>query len=263
MASTKRVHLQVESSQVIASGISDPGCVRPENEDSIWLDKAGNFVLLADGMGGHERGAEASSTSINVIRPYLNSAGMFADVEEITGGSGVPPEIVCVWSVVDEAVDKATGVLFERNQELQLQRFMGTTIVGLVMVQGDYVLWFHVGDSRLYLWRQSTLKRLTVDHSAHSEWVSNGRSGEEPGKNVITRAIGPHAAVVADIGWDERQKDDIFVLCSDGLSDMISEEEIEHILRDGTDVDHIAIRLIDAANDAGGKDNVSVIVCKT
>ena len=262
MEAKGRVHLQVQSEHLVASGVSDPGRLRAENEDSIWLDEKGHFVLLCDGMGGHERGAEASSTAIEVIRKFLAPDVLSEELQDITGVDGVPSEIACLFSLVDEAVDKAATVLYERNQELDLERYMGTTVVGLVMVESEYVLWFHVGDSRLYLWRDSTLKRLTEDHSAYAEWVNDGKHGSQPGKNVITRAIGPTANVVADIGWDQRQKDDTFVICSDGLSDMLSDEEIEGVIKAESDIDEAAKQLISLANEAGGKDNTSVVICK-
>ena len=134
--------------------------------------------------------------------------------------------------------------------------------MGLVLVQDSHVLWFHIGDSRLYRWRDSTLKCLTADHSLYAEWVRAGRLGEEPGKNIITRVIGGSPGVDADIEWDKRQKDDIYILCSDGLTDMITEEQNQEILNDGNDVNNTAKRLVDAALAAGGKDNTSVVVCK-
>jgi protein phosphatase len=262
MNSNQPIHQKVESSHLVASGISDIGLMRPENEDSIWLDKGGHFLLLCDGMGGHERGAEASQTAIKVISEYLNPEVIDDELQDITGVDGVPSEIACLFSLVDEAIDKASSVLYERNQELNLERYMGTTVVGLVLVEGEYVLWFHVGDSRLYRWRDSALKRLTEDHSAHAEWESNGRIGQEPGKNVITRAIGPNAAVIADIEWDKWRKDDTYLLCSDGLTDLVTDDQITHILKNEKDVDVITKRLVEAANDAGGKDNTSVVVCR-
>jgi len=262
MQTSGRIYRQVQSSQMIAIGISDPGRMRSHNEDAIWLDEKGHFVLVCDGMGGHERGAEASAIAINVMRDFLDPVLMKQELQDITGVDGVPSEIACLFSLIDEAVEKAATVLYERNQALDIQRYMGTTVVGLVMVEEEYALWFHVGDSRLYLWRDAVLKRLTEDHSAYAEWVNDGKHGTEPGKNVITRAIGPTANVVADIGWDKRQKEDLFILCSDGLTDMITDEQIEEIIRSESDVTGIAEGLVDAANDAGGKDNTSVVVCK-
>ena len=262
MEEQEHIHLKVQSPKVVASGISHPGMLRSENQDYIHLDAGGNFVLLADGMGGHERGAEASRTTLEVVQEYFHPEVVRAELQNITQGSGIPGEIVCLISLVDEAVSKANSVLYQRNQEAKLKRFMGTTVVGLVFAEDRNLLWFHVGDSRLYLWRDSSLKCLTSDHSAYAEWIRKGKVGAEPGKNIVTRAIGPNPAVSPEAFWDTCQKDDIYILCSDGLTDMLGDEEISKILETESDVDKIAAQLIDAANEAGGKDNTSVVVCK-
>ncbi len=262
MNSEPRVHLQIKSSTIEATGISDAGCIRPENEDTIFLDKDGQFVLLADGMGGHERGEEASQTALEIIKEFLGPDTISEQLQDITDGSGIPVEIACLLSLVDSAVSKANSVLYERNQKEGIKRFMGTTVVGLVPVIEDYVLWFHVGDSRIYRWRDSVLSCITEDHSAYFEWIKKGRVGEKPPTNVITRAIGPKPAVGPDVKWDKRQTGDIYILCSDGLTDMISEDHMTTILTDEINVDTIATRMIESAKDAGGKDNVSVVVCR-
>ena len=262
MKSNDREHLSVKSKQMVACGISDPGRERPENEDAIFLDSEGKFFLLADGMGGHERGAEASRMAVDIIQKYFDPEVMAAELQDITDGGGMPPEISCILSLVDAAVIQANKEIFERNQQAGLQRFMGTTVVGLVLVDSGYVLWFHVGDSRLYRWRDVHLECLTTDHSAYKEWERKGRQGDPPKTNIITRAIGPNPAVAESTGWDKYQKDDIYFLCSDGLTDMIRENQIAEILQVESDVDTIAQRLIDAANEAGGRDNVSTVVCK-
>lgn len=262
MKSDERIHLQVKAPHIIGTGISDPGLMRSENEDSVYLDKDGHFMLLADGMGGHERGAEASQTALDVIQEFLQPEAMTERLRDITAVDGIPTVIVSLFSLVDEAVNKANSVLYERNKKLGLERYMGTTVVGLVPVEEGNMLWFHIGDSRIYLWRDSTLKCLTTDHSAHEEWVNNDRKGIEPEKNIITRAIGPKEGVVSDVNWDRRQQDDTYILCSDGLTDMITDEQIVQILGTEEDVDDVANRLIDAAIDAGGKDNTSVVVCR-
>lgn len=264
MKRNERVSLKVNASHLSISGISDPGCLRTENEDTIFLDESGHFMLLADGMGGHERGAEASETAINVIREFLNPEVLMEELMDITDAEGIPTEVICLTSLVEDAIQKANSVIYKRNQEAGLQRYMGTTLVGLVPVQGDgnYMLWFHVGDSRLYRWRDSRLERLTVDHSAYLEWERNGQHGKEPPKNIITRAVGPHEMVMADIGYDKWQKNDIYILCSDGLTDMISEDTVSKLINTEKSVDTISTRLVDAANEAGGKDNVSAVVCK-
>jgi len=262
MMPSKTKHLNINTPYFKAIGISDLGRERSENEDSIYLDEAGHFVLLADGMGGHERGAEASDTAIKIVQEFLQPEALAEQLMDITDVEGVSSEIVCLSTLVGDAVDTANSVIYERNQEAQLERYMGTTIVGLVPINREYVLWFHVGDSRVYLWRDSILKSLTADHSAHAEWLRDGQTGTEPKKNIITRAVGPHPATSPDIGWDKWQEGDIYILCSDGLTDMLTEDEISQVLNPHDEVDEIARRLIDAANEAGGRDNVSVVVCK-
>lgn len=262
MQKTERVNISVKTGLMAACGISDRGLERPENEDAIYVDTNGKFVLLADGMGGHERGAEASRMAVDIIQKYFDPDVLAAELQDITDGGGMPPEISSLLSLVDSAVVQANKDIYERNQQAGLQRFMGTTVVGLVLIEGGYALWFHVGDSRLYRWRDGTLQCLTTDHSAYMEWVRKGKQGAAPKSNVITRAIGPNPAVSESTGWDTVETGDIYFLCSDGLNDMISEYQITEILKQGGDVDGLAARLIDAALKAGGKDNVSTIVCQ-
>ena len=122
MKSDQRIYLKVKASHIVACGISDPGRLRDDNEDSIFIDEDGHFLLLADGMGGHERGGEASDTAIKVIKEYINPEVMQAELKNITDGSGVPSEIACFLSLVDMAVNKANSIIYERNQEAGLDR---------------------------------------------------------------------------------------------------------------------------------------------
>jgi serine/threonine protein phosphatase PrpC len=257
-----RIHQQVKAANIRVSGVSDVGRIRTENQDAIYLDKEGHFVLLADGMGGHERGAEASQTIIEILKEFLQPEKILSELKDITNVEGAPAEIICLFSLVDKGVNKANSVLFERNRKAGLERYMGATLVGMVPVSKEHVLWFHVGDSRLYRWRDSALRLLTRDHSAFNEWVREGRSGTEPTKNIVTRAVGPKEGVVTDIEWEKCQEKDIYILCSDGLHDMLSDEEIAGILKGNDNIDKIAVSLVDAAIDAGGKDNTSVVVLR-
>ncbi|MFC1535128.1 PP2C family protein-serine/threonine phosphatase [Thermodesulfobacteriota bacterium] len=262
MKTDSSINYKVDTSHIVAEGISDVGCLRPHNEDSIWLDNSGLVLLLADGMGGHERGEEASQTAIRVFRELLTPDVIKREVGDITAATDVPPEIASLYTLIFRAVGKTANFLFERNMELKLERYMGTTVVGLVLVESEHMLWFHIGDSRLYRWRDHTLKCITTDHSAYEEWASAGRIGVEPGRHIITRVIGINPGVEADIEWDKRRKDDIYILCSDGLNDMITDEQIADVIKAENNVSDIANCLVNAALAAGGKDNVSVIVCK-
>lgn len=262
MNSNERIHLRVKGEKLTASGISDPGLVRSENQDSICLDEDGNFLLLADGMGGHERGADASKMALEVMKKYLQPELISAELQDITNVEDVPSRVICLFSLVDKGINKANSSIFELNEKEGLERYMGSTIVGFIPVEDDAVMWFHVGDSRLYRWRDSTLECLTDDHSAYAEWIRKGKSGPAPAKNIVTRAVGPREGVVPDIKWDRYIDNDVYILCSDGLTDMVTEEKIIDTLKSLHDVDEIAVQLVDFAMAAGGKDNTSVVVCK-
>jgi len=262
MNNKQRVSIKIETAEMSACGISDRGRERFENEDAILLEESGFFMLLADGMGGHERGAEASATVIEIIHEYLRPELLLDEIANITETEGIPTDLICLSSLVEEAIRKANSVLYERNQKGGYRRFMGTTVAGLVPAKDDYMLWFHVGDSRVYRCRNSVLKRLTVDHSAHMEWERSGRNGIEPSKHIITRAVGPKRIAIVDIGWEKRLKEDLYLMCSDGLTDMLSDEKILQVMTMGDDVNEVAAELVDAANDAGGRDNISVVVCR-
>lgn len=262
MNPTGQIRQQVNGGKFVASGVSDAGRIRRENQDAILMDKDGHFLLLADGMGGHERGEVASFTSLQVVQEYLQQEKVLSEINEITRVEGVPAKVICFLSLVDKGINKANSVLYEINKKEGLDRYMGSTIVGLIWVEEDHIVWFHVGDSRLYRLRDSELKCLTLDHSAYTTWVRNGKEGQEPGKNIVTRAVGPREGVIPDIKFGKCMKDDIYLLCSDGLNDMITDEQITGFLSSKEDVKNIAKQLIEAANNAGGVDNISVIVSR-
>lgn len=182
MEPNERVRLIVKSEFMVACGLSDRGLKRSENEDAVFLDPGGKFVILADGMGGHERGAEASRSAIEIIQKFFDPQIVADELLNITPGGELPPEISSLLSLADEAINEANSTIYRRNQEADLKRFMGTTVVGLIFVDGGYMLWFHVGDSRLYRWRENTLQCLTTDHSAYLDWVKKGRQGVKPKK---------------------------------------------------------------------------------
>ena len=262
MHETKRVHFQVEDEQLTATGISDIGLLRNENQDAIYLDKNGHFVLLADGMGGHERGAEASQTIITVLQDFFQPEIIEREILDITAVEGIPAEVSSIFSLIEKGIRKSNSVVYEKNRAEGVDKYMGSTLVGAVFTKDLCVAWFHVGDSRLYRWRDSTLTQLTEDHSAYREWLNKGCSGNEPGRNFITRAIGPREGVLPDINWEKGREGDIYILCSDGLHDMIGDDEISDIIGNSESVNNITNNLLDAALDAGGYDNISIITCE-
>ena len=258
----RRTHLQIDTSDIIVTGISDVGCVRDINEDAIWVNDTGKILLLADGMGGHDRGADASRIALETLGELLLPEKINVQLADITIPEGFSLVVAPVYTVIHRAVKEAAAVMAERNYELNLSKYMGTTIAGFVFAEKNYLFWFHVGDSRAYRLRNGTLSCLTVDHSLYAEWEKAGSPGAAPGRHLVTRVLGNNPDVEADINWGERKKGDIYLLCSDGLNDMLTDNEIEKILKRDKDIPGIAELLVNEALSAGGRDNVSVILCK-
>ncbi|MBF0203219.1 MAG: serine/threonine-protein phosphatase [Desulfamplus sp.] len=259
----ENLKLRVTSSLSISCGESDVGIVRQTNEDSIFLDNNGRFMLLADGMGGQEKGAEASTTAIKIIQNALDEEVIHKTLQDITISCNLPFEVGCMWSVIKDAVQEANFFLFEQNRQLDLARYMGTTIVGFYLTNSGYIIWFHVGDSRLYKYKSSLIERLTTDHSLYEEWVKADRLGIEPKKNILTRALGVEHFVKIEMNYGIYQPNDIYLLCSDGLSNILSDEAIQKIIQKEDDFYEIPSRIVSSAKKSGSRDNISVIVCKT
>lgn len=257
-----RVHIKINSEHLDAAGVSDTGLYRDENQDTILIDGEGRFALLADGMGGHDRGKEASRTIINILNEFFQPEKIESELKDITAVEGVPAEVNGLFALIDRGIRKSNSTVYKKNIEEGIERFMGATLVGLIFSSDYYVTWFHVGDSRLYRFRDNTLTLLTIDHSAHMEWVNHGSIGEEPTKNIVTRAIGPREGVIPEIRWERGKQGDIYMLCSDGLSDMVPDNDISNIITSASSVNGIAVNLLNAALDAGGFDNISIVVCK-
>jgi protein phosphatase len=258
----ERTVLQTDTPDVIVTGISDVGCLRATNEDHIWIHDTGKVLLLADGMGGHERGSDASRIALETLSDLLLPEKIYNQQDDVTIPEGVSAEVAPVYTVIHRAVKKAAAVMVERNSEWNLAKYMGTTIVGFIFIKNSHICWFHVGDSRVYRLREGRLKCLTIDHSLYAEWEKAGSPGEAPAKHLVTRVLGNNPEVEADINWGERKAGDVYLLCSDGLNDMISDTEIEEILNKNKSIPDTADMLVNEALSAGGRDNVSVILCK-
>lgn len=257
-----RTHLQVDNPDILVKGISHVGCLREVNEDCIWIHDSGKILLLADGMGGHDRGADASRIALEVLSDLLLPEKINSQFNDVTIPEGISSEVVPVCAAIHRAVKEAASVMVEKNRELNLSKYMGTTIVGLLFTDNKYVFWFHIGDSRVYRLRKGRLECLIVDHSLYAEWEKAGSPGEAPAKNLITRVLGNNLEVEADINWGEWKKGDIYLLCSDGLNDMVPDSDIEKILKRKKSIPDKAEVLVSEALSAGGRDNVSIILSK-
>jgi len=239
-------------------GLTDRGMVRPENEDCIATRPEIGLAVLADGMGGHQAGEVASAMAVDVVTRHY---------EELLASGQNGHDRVREAKSVDEAIRLANSAIFEVAQSRPDYSGMGSTIV-VAIFYADHMFVGHVGDSRLYRFRADQLEQLTEDHSVIQELLNRGlMTAEEArvtiGKNLVTRALGVENDVVPDVAQEELVEGDLFLLCSDGLNDVMGDEEIADYLRNaGTDLTETAQKLIDLANSRGGPDNISVILTR-
>lgn len=237
-------------------GLTDVGLNREHNEDSISWDIDLGLILLADGMGGHNAGEIASELAVTAIRDAL--------LDVLTPDMLETRMIKC-----DEAVREAVIYANEEIHEQANKRIeyagMGTTVV-LTLFYDDKVTYAHVGDSRIYRFRNAELKQLTQDHSLVQEMIDSGYLSQEEAqvstsRNLITRALGIAPDVEVDVVTDDLEQEDVYLLCSDGLSDLVGIEDITGVLLEhDRDMGKAAQVLVDLANQRGGTDNVSVIL---
>ena len=234
-----------------------PGLVRPLNEDAIGADPSCGLFVLADGLGGYNAGEVASVMAISSVLERLASAIDTIDAD----GTFTPDE-----AIYDTVTDINSNIY---NAALNSTAFegMATTLVIGWFLSGR--LWVaHTGDSRLYRYRDSMLEQLTRDHSFSQELLDAGMVTEEearslPAKNLVTRALGAGADIEPEIHNVDVLAGDIILLCSDGLTEMVGSYEIEGLLSiNEEDMHETARRLVDLANESGGRDNISVIVVR-
>lgn len=230
---------------------TDKGAMRQTNQDFIFcsmqpVGSLPNLFIVADGMGGHKAGDLASRYTVEEFLKTVRESGADNPI-----------------SVIDEAVRCANAALIAKSRENMDYEGMGTTLVVATFYK-DSLYIANVGDSRLYL-VNNEIQQITRDHSLVEEMISLGEIDRKNArnhskKNIITRAIGVDSDVVADFFEIEYSKDDIILMCSDGLSNMIDDVDIKNIINEGTELSEITDRLIDVANNNGGKDNISVIL---
>ncbi|MFC5354672.1 PP2C family protein-serine/threonine phosphatase [Azospirillum himalayense] len=252
--------------EMIAAGQTDVGRVRSRNEDSFHLDPERGLAVICDGMGGHAGGDIASRTAVEVVAAVLASQDHDDD-----GRTPSPAEEERAAAYAVSTVRSAVVAANRRINALNRQRGfaegrgMGTTLVGLWRVPGiGRVVVFHAGDSRLYRLRDGELRLLTRDHSLYQVWLDNGRRGQAPQRNIIVRALGTGDQVEPDIAVHDLQPDDLYLLCSDGLTGIVPEGVIQRILTQQPPpaAEDACTRLIDLANGAGGPDNITLILAR-
>jgi len=233
---------------------TDVGKVRTNNEDSILLDQERGIFILADGMGGHNAGEAASRLAVDTAHDFLKERiDTMEDDEEIL-------------RILDAAVMKAHEAIKEKAESDTKLRGMGTTLVVLV-IKNEKAYVCHAGDSRAYLLRDS-LKRLTKDHTVGDSWVEKGYMTREQAPlqqwHTLTQALGVGNAPAADKKYVDLKTGDLILVCSDGLTDMLTDEEIAEILKkDNNNINELADSLVAEANNRGERDNISLILIAT
>jgi protein phosphatase len=244
--------------------LSHPGMVRSHNEDSVFVDGEAGIAVLADGMGGYNAGEVASGIAVNVVSngmlPELRSG---RELTKVDVGSGLTHAAM----LLQQQIAAANKGIYEAAQARPECAGMGTTIVTAVFC-GNRVSIGHIGDSRCYRLRGEKFEQLTHDHSLLQEQIDSGQLTPEQAKfslnkNLVTRALGIEAIVPAEIIEYRVEANDIYLLNSDGLTDMV-EPDVLHSIIDAkrTDLAEAAAELVDVANQNGGRDNISVVLVR-
>jgi PPM family protein phosphatase len=244
--------------------LSHPGMVRTHNEDSVFVDGEAGLAVLADGMGGYSAGEVASGIAVNVVSnglmPELRSGRELSKVDVQSG-------LTHAAMLLSQQIAAANKGIYEAAQARPECAGMGTTIVAAVFF-GNRVSIGHIGDSRCYRLRGEKLEQLTHDHSLLQEQIDSGQLTKEQAKyslnkNLVTRALGIEAIVPADISEYRLEADDVYLLCSDGLTDMVEPDVVQGILQGKrTELPEAAADLVELANQNGGRDNISVILAR-
>jgi protein phosphatase len=243
--------------------LSDVGRKREQNEDSFVTLPEKGVVAVCDGMGGHKAGEVASHAAVDAIEKTM--------ALEPPAENYLPNNLGQEWGPslrnLVRGIRLANRRIFRASAQTVKMRGMGTTVVAGVFLPGQFAI-CHVGDSRSYLLRDSVIRRLTVDHSWMEELIAAGElkkedAGNFPDRNFITRALGIRPAVKVDVSLESVKKGDVYLFCSDGLSSMITDDEIlEVLLANPNNLEKAAAGLIAGANAAGGDDNITVVLVK-
>ncbi len=245
------------------AGQTDIGSVRDHNEDAIAYENSIGLAILADGMGGHRGGEMASAITVSTIMERVNQKLTCSNHGGIDHKTGYSTESI----IIHEAITLANKKVHDASQNNAQYQGMGTTIVVLLFYDNRYTV-AHVGDSRLYRLRDGILEQVTRDHSLMQDLIERGFYTPEQAKislnkNLITRAIGIDANVQIDMQEDIAMTNDIFLLCSDGVTDMINDSLIRIILeRNHDNLEAAASEIIQESNKYGGEDNISALLAK-
>lgn len=258
--SSTPTHVAEKQLKILSFGLTDVGMRRDHNEDSYLVDDEANLYVVADGMGGHLGGEMASMLAVTTIQNSVrDERRTVVNGKAYKGAIEQHPALM----MLPKAVKKACAAIFKKAQEVPELQGMGTTVTGVAFID-NFAFFGHVGDSRAYLIRDGRIEQLSEDHSLVNEQLKAGLITPEQArmsrfKHIITRSVGFEEDVAVDTMVVPTQEGDLYVLCSDGLANLVSTTEIrdaiyENFLRD------VPRALISLANERGGDDNITVVV---
>jgi len=249
--------------KIRAVGLTDVGRVREHNEDTIGVDPDIGLMVLADGMGGYNAGEVASGIAVKTIMSLVKEAFDSQELDSVDAETGLARTSI----VLRDAIIRANKIIFQTAKTQPQCEGMGTTIVACLFADNKVAI-AHVGDSRAYRLRSNHFEQLTLDHSLLQELVDRGfysqaEAARATNKNYVTRALGVESTVDVEIHEYPAQKGDVYVLCSDGLSDMVEDDDIHLTISTfSANLETVAKQLIQLSNDNGGRDNVSLILAQ-
>jgi serine/threonine protein phosphatase PrpC len=249
--------------KLLCVGLTDTGRVREHNEDTIAHDSDMGLVVLADGMGGYNAGEVASGIAVKTVTNLVREAVELQDLSVPDPTTGLSRPAI----ILRDAIQRANKIIYQTARSQAQCEGMGTTVVAAVFYDNKITV-AHVGDSRLYRVRGNQIEQITLDHSLLQELVDRGFYSPEEAqrasnKNYVTRALGVENVVEVEMQEHPVQKGDVYLLCSDGLSDMIGDDDMAVTVNTfGNNPNSVTQHLVQMANDNGGKDNISVILAQ-
>jgi protein phosphatase len=244
--------------------ITDVGRVRDHNEDAIGTDMSVGLLVLADGMGGYNAGEVASGIAVKTILDQVHASMDSLDRGAVDSETGLMRQSI----VLRDAISRANKIINQTSESQPQCEGMGTTIVAALFYDNRVSI-AHVGDSRLYRLRNERFEQITMDHSLLQELVDRGFYSEDEAqrstnRNYVTRALGVEQKVEVEVQEAKVMPGDYYMLCSDGLSDMVEDEDIHLTISTfSANLDTVGKQLVQLSNDNGGRDNISVIVAHT
>jgi serine/threonine protein phosphatase PrpC len=249
--------------KIVAAGLSDIGLQRDINEDSFVINNSAGLYIVADGMGGHSAGEVASKIAVQIIQKnvtyWINNSIPVTEIFDFPDMT-----LSARGNYLSSSIKLANRIIHEISQEYPKYAGMGTTIV-ILAIMPSTIIAANVGDSKLYLIRGNSIEPLSKEHSIVAEKLEMGLITEEeakisPLRHVLTRNLGSSDTVDVDVFEIEHIYNDRFLLCTDGLTDLVSDNEILTIMKNGNNPEYICQKLISEANRRGGHDNITATV---